>query len=81
MQNQSRDSFLSDTKKNHKGCMTITLRSGRELQKIKEDEKIIKKKEGKKETGKENEQNNSELIEDRRKSMVQYEQPVEERKL
>ena len=27
MLNQSRDSFLSDTKKNPKECMTITLRS------------------------------------------------------
>ena len=31
MQNQSRDAFLSDTKKNPKECMAITLRSGREL--------------------------------------------------
>ena len=28
-QNQSRDSFLSNTKKNPKDCMTITLRSGK----------------------------------------------------
>ena len=28
MQNQSRDSFPSDTKKNPKDCMDITLRSG-----------------------------------------------------
>ena len=34
MQNQSRDSFPSDTKKNPKCCMAITLRSGREFQKI-----------------------------------------------
>ena len=31
MQNKSRDSFPSDTKKNLKDCMAITLRSGREL--------------------------------------------------
>ena len=31
MQNQSRDSFSSDTKKNPKDCMELTLRSGREL--------------------------------------------------
>ena len=31
MQNQTRDSFPSDTKKNPKDCMEITLRSGREL--------------------------------------------------
>ena len=32
MQNQSRDDFLSDTKKNPKDCMAITLWSGKELQ-------------------------------------------------
>ena len=31
MQNQFRDSFPSDTKKNPKDCITITLRIGREL--------------------------------------------------
>ena len=36
MQNQSKDSFPSDIKKNPKDCMEITLRSGRELQKRKE---------------------------------------------
>ena len=39
MQNQSMDSFPSDTKKNSKDCMEITLRNGRELQKRKEYEK------------------------------------------
>ena len=29
MQNQSRDAFPSDTKKNSKDCMAITLRSGK----------------------------------------------------
>ena len=32
MQNQSRDSFPSDTMKNPKDCMVVTLRSGKELQ-------------------------------------------------
>ena len=46
MQNQSRDSFPSDTKKNPKDCMEINLRSDRELQKRKEEEnKKIEKKE------------------------------------
>ena len=31
MQNQSRDAFPSDIKKNLKECMAITLRSGKEL--------------------------------------------------
>ena len=35
MQNQSRDAFPSDTKKNPKDCMTIALRSDKELQKHK----------------------------------------------
>ena len=39
MKNQSRDSFPSDTKKNLKDCMAITLRSGKELQERKEAEK------------------------------------------
>ena len=30
VQNQSRDSFPSDTKKNPKDCMVVTLRSGKE---------------------------------------------------
>ena len=32
MQNQSRDSFPSYTKKNPKDCMVVTSRSGKELQ-------------------------------------------------
>ena len=47
MQNQSKDYFPSDTKKNPKDCMTITLRSGRELQKRKEEEKMMTEKEEK----------------------------------
>ena len=39
MQNQSRDSFPSDTKKNPKDCMAITLRSGKELKNIEEEKK------------------------------------------
>ena len=39
MKNQSRDAFLSNTKKNLKDCMTITLRSGKKLKGSKEAEK------------------------------------------
>ena len=39
MQNQSRDSFPSDTKKNPKDYMVVTLRSGKELQGREEVEK------------------------------------------
>ena len=38
MQNQSKDSFPSDIRKNPKDCMVVTLRSGREL-----EEKIVEK--------------------------------------
>ena len=38
MQNQSKDAFPNDTKKNSKDCMVVTLRSGRELESRKEDE-------------------------------------------
>ena len=39
LQNQSRDSFPSDTKKNPKDCMAITLRTSKEVQVRKEVEK------------------------------------------
>ena len=32
MQNRSKDSFPSDTSKNQKDCMVVTLRSGKELE-------------------------------------------------
>ena len=70
MQNQSRDSFPSDTKKNPKDCMEFTLKNGKELHKRKEDEKIMTEKEEKVETGNENELNSSEMTEVRRKSKV-----------
>ena len=35
MKNQSKDAFPSDTKKNPKECMAVTLRSGREFENIK----------------------------------------------
>ena len=70
MQNQSRDSFLSDTKKNPKDCMKVTLRSGKELQKMRGGENELTEKEDNIEAVKENEQNNLELTEEIRKSMV-----------
>ena len=36
MQNQSKDAFPSDTKKNPKDCMVVTLKSGRKLESRKE---------------------------------------------
>ena len=78
MKNQSKDSFPSDTKKNPKECMEITLRSGRELQRRKEDEKIMIEKEKQAKTEEETKMDSSEMTEDRRKLKVQQEQPVEE---
>ena len=77
MQNQLKDSFTSDTKKNPKDCMEITLRSGRELLKRKEDEKMMTEKENQAKTEEETKLDSSKMIEERRKLKVQQEQPVE----
>ena len=81
MQNQSRDSFPSDTKKNPKDCMAITLKSGRELQKREEDEIKMNESEEQSEIGKENKLNRTKLTEESEKSKVQQEQQTEEGKL
>ena len=39
MQIQSKDAFLSDTKKNPKDCMVVTLRCEREIENRKEEDK------------------------------------------
>ena len=39
MQNRSKDSFPSDTSKNLKDCITVTLRSGRELEERRNEKK------------------------------------------
>ena len=39
MQNQSKDVFPSDTKKNPKDCMAVTLRSGRGLEERRNEKK------------------------------------------
>ena len=44
MQNQSKDSFPSDTRKDPRDCMAVTLRSGREL-----EERRVEKKDTKEE--------------------------------
>ena len=44
MQNQSKDAFLIYTKKNTKDCIVVTLRSGREIESGKEEEKKKTKK-------------------------------------
>ena len=42
MQNQSKDAFPSDIRKNMKDCMTVTLRSGRELEERRSEKKETK---------------------------------------
>ena len=71
MQNQSKDAFPSDTKKNPKDCMVVTLRSGREFENIKEDEKRKTEKEKQAEIEEEIKLGSSEKIEESRKKKVQ----------
>ena len=65
-------------KKNPKDYMAITLNSGGELRKRKENKKKMTEKEDKVETKEETKLYNSEMTEDRRKLKVQQEQPMEE---
>ena len=74
MQNQSKDAFQSETKKNPKDYMVLTLRSGREIESKKEAEKKKTKKEEKKETGKETKLSISKLTKEAEKEEVQTEQ-------
>ena len=81
MHNQSKDSFPSDTKKNPKDCMAVTLRSGREFENRKADEKRKTKEEKQVEEEEEIQMGSIEKTEDSRKKKVQQEQLVEERNL
>ena len=76
MQNQSKDAFPSDTRKNPKDCMAVTLRSGRELKERRNEKKEIE--EGKHaEIGEELKQHNSEVPEEDKTAKMQQEQQVE----
>ena len=44
MQNQSKDSFPSDTRKNSRDCMAVALRSGKELEERRKKKKDTKEK-------------------------------------
>ena len=44
MQNQPKDAFPSDRRKNPKDCMVVTLRSGGELEERRVEKKDTKKK-------------------------------------
>ena len=81
MQIQSKDAFPSDTKKNPKDCMVVTLRNGRELESRKEGEKKNTEKEMKEETGKETELSSLDLVEETEKEEAQLEQQVEKGEL
>ena len=81
MQNQSRDSFPSDTKKNPKDCMAITLRSGRELKKREEEEERKQTEKEEQEETNNSKLNNSEITVESEKSEVQKEQQTGEGKL
>ena len=76
MQNQPKDAFLSDTRKNPKDCMEITLRSGKELEE-KRNEKKETKKEKHAEIGEELKHHSSEVAEEDRTIKMQQEQQVE----
>ena len=77
MQKQSKDAFLSDTRKNPKDFMVVTLRSGREIEsREKEKKKKTEKFEGE-ETGKENKLGSLDLVEETEKKEVQTKQQVE----
>ena len=81
MQNQSRDSFPSDTKKNPKDCMAITLRSGRELKKREEEEERKQTEKEEQEETNNSKLNNSKITVESEKSEVQKEQQTGEGKL
>ena len=81
MQNQSKDVFPSDTKKNPKDCMAMTIRNSRELESRKENEKNKTEKEKNAETREETKQGSSKLVEDTEKEEEQTKQQIEKEKL
>ena len=76
MQNQSKDVFPSNTKKNPKDCMAVTLRGSKGLEEgINEKKKTGDEKNTK--IGEEIKQNNSEITKEERTVKMQQKQPVE----
>ena len=76
MQNQSKDAFPSDTRNNPKDCMVVTLRSGRGIESINEEEKKKTKIVEAEESGTEKKLSSSVEIEGTGKDEVQTEQQV-----
>ena len=70
MQNQSKNAFPSDTKKNPKGCMAVTLWSGREFENRKAYEKRKSEKEKQAEIEEEIKLGNLEKTEESRRTKV-----------
>ena len=77
MQNRPKDAFPSDTRKNPKDCMAITLRSGRDLEGGRVEKKDTKKKKHA-EIGEEIKQHNLETAEEDKTTKMQQEQQVEQ---
>ena len=80
MQNQSKDSFPSDTRKNPRDCMEITLRSGKELEKRRVKKKDIDEK-NYEEIGEEFKQHSSETTEEEKTAKTQPEQQIKKANL
>ena len=76
MQNQPKDAFPSDTRKNLKDCMTITLRSGKDLKERRVERKDIKEKKHA-EIGEEFKQHSSETAEEDKIEKMQQERKME----
>ena len=81
MQNQSKDAFLSDKKKNPNGFILVTLKSGKEIESKKEEEKKKIEKVEKEETEKATKLNSSDLAEETEKEEVRTEQQVKKGEL
>ena len=80
MQNQSKDSFPSDTRKNPRDCMAITLRSGKELEKRRVKKKDTDEK-NYEEIGEEFKQHSSETTEEEKTAKTQPEQQIKKANL
>ena len=76
MQNQSKGSVLSDTRKDPRECMAVLLRSGRELEERRAEKKDTEE-ENYAEIREEFKQHSSEAIEEEKTKKMQPEQPVE----
>ena len=76
MQNQPKDAFPSDTRKNPKDYMAITIRSGRELEERRVEKKDTEEKK-QAEIGVQFKLHSSELVEEDKTTKMQQEQQVE----